>query len=188
MRPTCLWRTWAFAAVLALLAAGPLAADRHKADVDPESEDGILLQRIQQEPVLARKQALLEKYAAQYPHTTSIAWVYEQLIPIYKDAKEDAKVIAIANALLSVDPNDLDAADDALRASQSTGATELIRVFAGRAWDIASKTVLTPKPSDPDDVPIGTSRSNFRTRSCPIRNSCWPRRPPMNPIRPGVRP
>ncbi len=161
MRPTCLWRTWAFAAVLALLAAGPLAADRHKADVDPESEDGILLQRIQQEPVLARKQALLEKYAAQYPHTTSIAWVYEQLIPIYKDAKEDAKVIAIANALLSVDPNDLDAADDALRASQSTGATELIRVFAGRAWDIASKTVLTPKPSDPDDVPDWNKQIEF---------------------------
>src|SRR5579862_5913987 len=115
MRPMCLCRSWALAPILALLAAGPLAADRHKADVDPESDDGILLQRIQQEPTPARKQALLEKYAEQYPHATSIAWVYEQLLPIYKDAKEDSKVIAIANALLSVDPNDLDAADDALR-------------------------------------------------------------------------
>ena len=161
MRPICLWRTWAFAPVLALLAAGALAADRHKADVDPESDDGILLQRIQQEPTLARKQALLEKYAAQYPHATSIAWVYEQLLPIYKAAKEDAKVITIANALLSVDPNDLDAADDALRASESSGAAELIRIFAGRAWDIASKAVLTPKPSDPDDVPDWTKQIEF---------------------------
>ncbi|HTS49431.1 MAG TPA: hypothetical protein VMH05_15875 [Bryobacteraceae bacterium] len=161
MRPFCLWRTWAFAPVLALLAAGALAADRHKADVDPESDDGILLQRIQQEPTLARKQALLEKYAAQYPHATSIAWVYEQLLPIYKAAKEDAKVITIANALLSVDPNDLDAADDALRASESSGAAELIRIFAGRAWDIASKAVLTPKPSDPDDVPDWTKQIEF---------------------------
>src|SRR5579872_694743 len=161
MRPICLWRTWAFAPMLALLAAGALAADRHKADVDPESDDGILLQRIQQEPTLARKQALLEQYAAQYPHATSIAWVYEQLLPLYKEAKEDAKAIAIANALLSVDPNDLDAADDALRASQSTGATELIRIFAGRAWDIASKAILTPKPSDPDDVPDWSKQIEF---------------------------
>jgi tetratricopeptide (TPR) repeat protein len=110
------------------------------------------LQRIQQEPTLARKQALLEKYAAQYPQASSIAWVYEQLLSIYKDAKDEERVIAIANALLSADPNDLDAAHDALRASQATGATVLTRIFAERAWDIASKVVLTPKPSDPDDA------------------------------------
>ena len=32
-----------------LLATGALGVDRHKPDVDPESQDGILLQRIQQE-------------------------------------------------------------------------------------------------------------------------------------------
>ena len=152
MRCICFGRIGAFLPVLALLAARPAMADRHKPDVDPESEDGILLQRIQQEPTLPRKQALLEKYAAQYPQTTSIAWVYEQLLPIYQDAKDNEKVIAIANALLAVDPTDLDAAHDALRASQATGATDLIRIFAERAWDIASKAVHAPKPSDPDDA------------------------------------
>ena len=38
-----------------LLAGKALGADRHKLDVDPESEDGILLQRIEQEPVPERK-------------------------------------------------------------------------------------------------------------------------------------
>lgn len=161
MRCICNWRTRVSLPVLALLLAGPLAADRHKVDVDPESEDGILLQRIQQEPVLARKQALLEKYAAQYPHASSIAWVYEQLLPIYKEAKDEEKVIAIANALLSVDPNDLDAAHDALRASQATGATDLTRIFAERAWDIASKVVLTPKPTDPDDLADWNKQIDF---------------------------
>ncbi|HEX6895124.1 MAG TPA: hypothetical protein VF146_07610, partial [Bryobacteraceae bacterium] len=120
-------RTMTFLPVVALLAAGSLRADRHKIDVDPETDDGILLQRIQQEPLPARKQALLEKYAAQYPKATSIAWVYEQLLPIYKEAKDNQKVIAIANALLAVDPNDLDAADDAFRASETSGANDLTR-------------------------------------------------------------
>ncbi len=152
MRCICFWRTWVSLPALALLLGSPLAADRHKVDIDPESEDGILLQRIQQEPTLARKQALLEKYAAQYPQASSIAWVYEQLLSIYKDAQDEEKVIAIGNALLSVDPNDLDAAHDALRAAQATRATDLIRIFAERAWDLASKVVLTPKPSDPEDA------------------------------------
>lgn len=154
-------RTMTFLPVVALLAAGSLRADRHKIDVDPETDDGILLQRIQQEPLPARKQALLEKYAAQYPKATSIAWVYEQLLPIYKEAKDNQKVIAIANALLAVDPNDLDAADDAFRASETSGANDLTRVFAERAWDLASKALVAPKPSDPDDVADWTKQIAF---------------------------
>ncbi|HLG99314.1 MAG TPA: hypothetical protein VKX49_23590 [Bryobacteraceae bacterium] len=158
MRYLFFYRTVALAAVLA---AGPLFADRHKVDVDPETEDGILLQRIQQEPLLPRKQALLEKYAMEYPKTTSIAWVYEQLLPIYKEAKDNQKVLAIANALLAVDPNDLDAADDALRASEAMGANDVTRIFAERAWDVASKASVASKPSDPDDVADWTKQVQF---------------------------
>src|ERR1700733_4548326 len=81
-----------------LAAAGVFAADRHKVDVDAESQDGILLQRIPQEPTKPRKLALLEKYAAEFPKTVSIAWVYEQLLHIYKDDKDNDKVIGIAEA------------------------------------------------------------------------------------------
>jgi hypothetical protein len=45
--------------ILLWVAPGALAADRHKVDVDAESQDGILLQRIQQEPTRPRKLALL---------------------------------------------------------------------------------------------------------------------------------
>jgi tetratricopeptide (TPR) repeat protein len=152
MCPIYLRRTRVVRPGLALLLVLPLMADRHKADVDPETEDGILLERIQQEPKLDRKQALLEKYAVQFPRAKSIAWVYEQLLPIYKEAKDYQRVIAIGNALLAVDPGDLDAVHDVLRASEATGANEFVRVFAPRAWDIASKAVLIPKPADPDDV------------------------------------
>jgi hypothetical protein len=161
MRCIRIWRTLAFVPVLMFLIAGPLAADRHKLDIDPESEDGILLQRIQQEPMLPRKQALLELYAAKFPHASSIAWVYEQLLPIYKDANDQQKLLAVANALLAVDPNDLDAADDALRAAQATSATQLIQIFAERAWDIAAKAIVAPKPSDPNEAADWTKQIEF---------------------------
>jgi tetratricopeptide (TPR) repeat protein len=155
------WRMMAAAPAIALLLANSAFADRHKVVIDPEGADGLLLQRIQQEPVPAHKQELLEQFAAQFPKSASIAWVYEQLVPMYKEAKDYQKVIAYANALLAVDPNDLDSAHDALRAAQAVNATALIQVFAERAWDLASKTLKSPKPSDPDRAAEWTRQADF---------------------------
>ena len=148
-------------AIALLLAAGAFGADRHKVDVDPESEDGILLQRIQQEPTLPRKLALLEKFVAQFPKATSIAWVYEQLLPIYSDAQQPDKVLATAESLLAVDPRDLESAHYALRVAESKNDNELIRKYAMASWDIACQTAQTKRPADPDDVPDWTKRMEF---------------------------
>ncbi len=144
-----------------LLAAGALGADRHKVDVDPESEDGILLQRIQQEPTLPRKLALLERFVAQFPKATSIAWVYEQLLLIYSDAQQPDKVLATAESLLAVDPRDLESAHYALRVAESKNDNELIRKYAIASWDIACQTAQLKRPADPDDVPDWTKRMEF---------------------------
>jgi hypothetical protein len=148
-------------ALVLLLAVGAYAADRHKVDVDAESQDGILLQRIQQEPTKPRKLALLEKYAMEFPKTTSIAWVYEQLLHIYKDDKDNDKVIATAEALLAADPADLDAAYDALQAAQARGDAEAVRKYVPLSWDLATKTLQVAKPSDPDDMPDWAKQMEF---------------------------
>jgi hypothetical protein len=148
-------------AVALFIIAGAFGADRHKIDVDAESDDGILLQRIQQEPLAKRKLALLEKYAAQFPRTTSIAWVYEQLLPIYVEAKELDKVMATAENLLAVDPYDVDAADAALHAAESIKDTALVQKYAALSWDLASKAAKSKRPSDPDDVPDWTKQVEF---------------------------
>src|SRR5260370_25473054 len=132
--------------------AGAFGADRHKIDVDAESDDGILLQRIQQEPLAKRKLALLEKYAAQFPRTTSIAWVYEQLLPIYVDAKQFDKVLATAERLLAVDPNDVDAADAALQTAESINDAALIQKNAELSWNTASQAAKSKRPADPYGV------------------------------------
>jgi len=146
---------------LLLVAAGALRADRHKPDIDPESPDGILIQRIQQEPTLPRKQALLERFVADFPKASSIAWVYEQLLPIYKDAKDNDKVIATAEGLLAVDPNDLDSAHDALRAAEAKDDADLMYKYAALAWDIASRVAQSAKPADPDEAADWTKQVQF---------------------------
>jgi tetratricopeptide (TPR) repeat protein len=140
------------ALAILLFTGGAFATDRHKVDIDAESQDGILLQRIQQEPTRPRKLALLEKFVADFPTATSIAWVYEQLLPIYKDAKDYDKVIATADRMLAVDPNDLDAVHDALTASQAKNDVDCVRKYAPLAWDVATKTLQSSKPADPDDA------------------------------------
>ena len=144
-----------------LLATGAFGAYRHKLEVDAETEDGILLQRIQQEPLVPRKLALLEKFVAQFPNASSIAWVYEQLLPIYAEAKDLDKVITTADSLLAQDPADVDSAHYALQAAESKKDPELIRKYAALSWDLASKAALSKKPSDPDDVQEWSQRIDF---------------------------
>jgi hypothetical protein len=144
-----------------VLTGEALGGDRHKPDVDPESQDGILLQRIQQEPTQPRKLALLEKYVAEYPKTTSIAWVYEQLLPIYMEANQWDRVIAAAEGLLAVDPNDLDSAHDALKAAEAQKNADLTAKYAQLSWDLASRSLQTPKPPDPDDLPDWTKQMQY---------------------------
>jgi hypothetical protein len=78
--------------------------------------------------------------------------VYEQLLHIYKDDKDNDKVIATAESMLAVDPADLDAAYDALQAAQAKGDSEAVRKYLPLSWDIATKTRQIPKPADPDDL------------------------------------
>jgi hypothetical protein len=144
-----------------LLATGAVGADRHKLDVDPETQDGILLQRIQQEPTQPRKLALLEKYVAEYPQTTSIGWVYEQLLAMYTEANQWDRVIATADGMLAADPSDVDGPYDALKAAEAQNNSELMAKYAELSWDNGSRDLQTPKPSDPDDMPDWTRRMAY---------------------------
>src|SRR5580692_591697 len=122
-------------ALAVLLVTTALGAGRHKLDIDPESEDGILLQRIQQEPLPERKLAFLEKYANQYPKAPSVAWVYEQLLPIYLAEKQWDKLLATAQIQLALDPVDLESAFAALQAAETRKDSDLTRKYAIASWD-----------------------------------------------------
>jgi len=155
----------AIPALAVFLAIGALGADRHKLDIDPESEDGILLQRIQQEPLAERKLAFLEKYVNQYPTATSLAWVYDQILPIYVEAKQWDKVLPAAQSLLALDPADLDSAFAALQAAEAQKDPNLVRKYAVASWDAASKAALAQKPEDADDVADWSKQIEFANQA-----------------------
>jgi len=142
------------AALALLLAGAAAAAERHKLDVDPETADGILLQHIQQEPVAARKLALLEKYVRDYPGASSVAWVYEQLIPVYRESQANEKALDAARKLLTLDPADIDTASAALNAAEALAeppnASPQVTAAALAAWDAGQKTLDAPAPKDAD--------------------------------------
>src|SRR5207237_236923 len=92
---------------------------------------------------------------------TSIAWVYEQLLHVYKDDKDNDKVITTAEALLAVDPADLDAAYDALQAAQAKGDSEAVRKYVPLSWDIATNTLKLRKPAAADDVAFVVTVANY---------------------------
>ncbi len=103
----------------------------------------------------------VEKYVAEYPKTTSIAWVYEQLLPIYMEAMQWDQRDHDRRGLLAADPNDLDSAHDALKAAEAQNDPELMSKYAQLAWDLATRTVQSPKPSDPDDIPDWSKQITF---------------------------
>jgi hypothetical protein len=144
-----------------LLAAGASALDRHKLDIDAESADGILLQRIQQEPAPARRQTLLEKYVVEFPKEPGVVWVYEQLLPIYMEAKQYDRVLSAADGLLAMDSNDLDSAHYALKAAEIQKDPYLIRKYSVLCWDLAANAAQAKRPADPDDVADWTKQLEF---------------------------
>jgi hypothetical protein len=151
-----------FIPVLALLLSSAASgADRHRLDVDPETQEGLLLQRIQQEPTQPRKLALLEKYVAEFPAARSIGWVYEQLLSIYTGAGQWDRVIPTADALLAVDPNDVDSAHAALKAAEALNNSELRIKYAELAWDLAASALRAPRPSNPGALSDWNQQTTF---------------------------
>jgi len=144
-----------------LIVAGAAGADRYKPDIDPESQDGILLQRILQEPTAPRKQTLLEKFVEQFPQATSIGWVYSQLLPIYLKSEEFDQALNTSEKLLALDATDLDAANGALRAAEGKKDSDLIVKYAELSWDAGSKIVQSPRPDAPKEAATWTKLTAF---------------------------
>ena len=125
--------------LLALLLAATAVAQRSKPVFDPETKEGLLIQHIQQERDASERIRFLEQFAVQYPSHPAIAWVYDQLQPAYFEMKEYDHALRIGGLRLAIEPGNLEAASLALRAAEAKHDTELVKSWANRAWEAASK-------------------------------------------------
>ena len=125
--------------VLLLLAVTLGAQPPQKLTINSETDEGKLLQQIEQQAVEPKKQALLEQFIAQYPKHAGAPWVFRQLQPIYQKQSQFDKALDAGTQALALDPQDLDASYNNLKAAEGKKDTDLIKKWALQTSQLARK-------------------------------------------------
>lgn len=144
-------RTLIFAVAL-LVAVGPAAPQRHRFTINTETPEGQLLQQIGQEEDPAKKLALLEKFAGEYPKHEAAPWVYAQIIAVAAKVNQLDKALEAGDKLLALDPEDLQSAHQALQAAEAKKDPATLIQWAGKVSAAARKVAAKPKPKEEDEV------------------------------------
>jgi tetratricopeptide (TPR) repeat protein len=147
------------AAMLSLLVC--VLAPAQKLFVESDTQEGQLLQQIDAEENAAKKLALLETFAKRYPNHEAITWVFGQLQTSYLAQKEYDKVLAAATKILSLDPDDVSAAFNGLKATEAKEDVDLMRKWADLTAQIAKKAKQSKAPEDPDEVADWKQKVSF---------------------------
>ena len=148
--------------LILILTGGSALAQRHKlGTVNAETPEGLLLQQIGQAEDESKKIQLMEQFAAQAPKHEAIGWVYEQMQASYLKAGQPDKAIEIGDKLVAMDPDDLDAAHQNLKAAEAKKDPDLIRKWSNQTSQIAQKVIQSPQPTDADDVDAWKKRVDF---------------------------
>ena len=128
-------------------------AQRHKMEeVDAEKPEGKLLQQVMQESDAAKKTALMEQFAQQFPKASGTPWVLEQLQAAYVKANDPDKTIATGERLLALDADDPEAALQNLKAAEAKKDLDGIKKWSDIAAVNARKMAATPEPKDAAQV------------------------------------
>jgi len=148
--------------LILILTAGSSLAQRHKlGTVNAETPEGLLLQQIGQAPDESKKIQLMEQFASQSPKHEAIGWVYEQLQASYLKAGQADKALEVGDKLVAIDPDDLDAAHQNLKAAEAKKDPDLIRKWSNQTSQIAQKVIQSPQPTDADEVDAWKKRVDF---------------------------
>lgn len=143
-------RTFAILIAFAIAASG----QRHKApeEVDAEKPDGKLMQQIMQESDPAKKNALMEQFANEFPKVAHTPWVLEGVQGYYVKANQPDQVIVFGEKLLALDADDVESAHQCLKAAEAKKDVALIKKYSDVTAKNARKMAALPQPKDADEV------------------------------------
>lgn len=145
-------RLFAAVAVVCLLSARPVLAQRHKVDtIDTGTPEGQLFKAIGAESDSAKKLELMEQFVSTYPKHGTTPWMLSQMQAEYAKAGNADKVLSSGEALLALDPDDLDAAYANLKAAEKKNDPDAVIKWSAATSAAAKKTVAAPKPADADE-------------------------------------
>jgi tetratricopeptide (TPR) repeat protein len=145
-----------------ILLADVAAAQRHRLEtVDAATPEGKLLQQIGREQDDNRKLQLLEQFTSQAPKHEAIGWVYGEMQLAYLKTEQPGKTIEAGEKLLAMDPDDLDAAHNNLKAAEAMNDPDRIRKWSDQTSRMARKVVASPQPSKEDAVADWKTKVDF---------------------------
>ena len=135
---------------------------RHKIEeINAEKPEGKLLQQIMQENDEAKKAALLDQFAGEFPKHEGTPFVLEQLQAIYVKGHDADKTIATGDKLLALDPDDPEAATQCLKAAETKKDPALIKKYSVMASDAAHKLAAAPQPKEADEVEAWKAQATY---------------------------
>jgi tetratricopeptide (TPR) repeat protein len=144
------------------LAAAPGWTQCHKlAEINTTTPEGQLLQKAGLEEDAAKKQALQEEFATQFPQHEAAGWVYEQLLNAYVKANDADKALAVGDKLAAMPPECVEDAQQTLKAAEMKKDPDLVLKWSAKTSELAQKEVASPQPKDADEVENWKARVDY---------------------------
>jgi tetratricopeptide (TPR) repeat protein len=144
-------------APLALAGANP----KKPLAIDPNSQEGYLLELIQAESSVDTKLLLLERFVKQFPKFDSLDSVYGDMQALYAESGKYDKAIDAGEKLLTIDPQDLVCARRNLEIAQQKKDAALTKQWTERVQKLALSVATSPQPKSPEDIPVWQERVNL---------------------------
>jgi hypothetical protein len=139
---------------IAVLALSTTAMFGQKLLVEIDTQEGQLLQQIDNEKDVAVKFRLLETFAKQFPNHEAVTWVLSHIQAHYLETKAYDQVLSTGVKILSVDPLEVSAAHSCLKAAEALKDLPLIKLWSAQTSNIARKAMQVKQPEygDKDEI------------------------------------
>lgn len=145
-------RMFLLVALLALCFSTTMVGQKLLVEVD--TQEGQLLQKIDNEKDPAAKFRLLETFAKEFPNHEAVGWVLSHMQSHYLETKAYDKVFATGTRILSLDALDVAAAHNCLKAAEAMKDLALIKIWSAQTSNIARKAMQVKKPEYGDEEEI----------------------------------
>jgi tetratricopeptide (TPR) repeat protein len=129
--------------------------------IEVDTQEGQFLQQIDNEKNETKKIAMLEQFAKAFPNHEAATWVLGQLQSAYVSTKQYDKAMQAGLQILGLDPDDVSAAHNCLRAVEPSKNIELIKRWSDLTAQISRRVQKTKKPEFAEDVPEWEQKVQF---------------------------
>jgi hypothetical protein len=116
--------------------------------VETNSPEGKQMAAIEHEIDAAKKRAMLEEFAANFSKQPISGWAYTQLQTLYLQGQQYDKVIEAGQATLAVDPDNLEASYNNLKAAEAKSDFDGIAKWSSDTSKIARKQEQSANAAD----------------------------------------